>query len=111
MLASATSSLISTSLRAWGNIIKNEALFRAAVQPLSVVDKIPELRLETIALEARTFSQRFYEIRSTGAKLQPYLKIYRKKHCPRCGQQVVLRRTGKSARISFCCTGCQVLYA
>lgn len=94
-----------------GNIIKNEALFRAAVQPLSVVSKIPEERLETIALEARAFSQRFYEVRNTGEKLNPYLQTYRNKQCPRCGQQVQLKRTGKSARISFFCPDCQVLYA
>jgi endonuclease-8 len=94
-----------------GNIIKNEALFRAAVQPLSVVDKIPGLRVESIALEARAFSQRFYEVRRASEKLNPSLQIYRKKHCPRWGQQVQLKRTGKSARISFFCPGCQVLYA
>lgn len=93
-----------------GNIIKNEALFRAAVQPQSVVSRIPAARLESIALEARAFSQRFYEVRSAGENLNPSLQIYRKKHCPRCGQQVVLKRTGKSARISFFCSKCQVLY-
>lgn len=94
-----------------GNIIKNEALFRAAVQPLSGVPRIPAARLESIALEARAFSQRFYELRSAGEYLNPSLQIYRRKYCPHCGQQVQVKRTGKSARISFFCPGCQVLYA
>lgn len=94
-----------------GNIIKNEALFRAAVQPLSVVDRIPQARLKLVALEARAFSQRFYELRSAGEHLNPSLQIYRRKYCPHCGQQVQVKRTGKSARISFCCTSCQMLYA
>jgi formamidopyrimidine-DNA glycosylase len=76
-----------------------------------VVSKIPEEKRETIALEARAFSQRFYGVRSAGEKLNPYLQIYRRKSCPHCGQQVQLKRTGKSARISFFCPGCQVLYA
>ena len=31
-----------------GNIIKNEALFRAAVRPLSVVSKIPEAGIDRV---------------------------------------------------------------
>ncbi|MBN1455584.1 MAG: hypothetical protein JW945_04985 [Methanomicrobia archaeon] len=93
-----------------GNIIKNEALFMAKLHPLSVVGCIPHENLIDLTFKARAFSQLFHTVRRNEEPLQPFLTIYRKKYCPICHETVVLKRTGESARISFFCASCQVLY-
>jgi endonuclease-8 len=93
-----------------GNIIKNEALFMAKLHPLSVVGCIPHEKLIDVTFKARAFSQLFHTVRRNEEKLQPFLTLYRKKYCPLCHGTVVLKRTGESARISFFCPSCQVLY-
>ncbi|HDS46212.1 MAG TPA: hypothetical protein ENN68_09060 [Methanomicrobia archaeon] len=93
-----------------GNIIKNEALFMAKLHPLSVVGGIPHEKLIDVTFKARAFSQLFHTVRRNEEQLQPFLTLYRKKCCPLCQGTVVLERTGDSARISFFCPSCQVLY-
>ncbi|MGC9444350.1 MAG: DNA-formamidopyrimidine glycosylase family protein [Candidatus Methanospirareceae archaeon] len=93
-----------------GNIIKNEALFMAKLHPLSVVGCIPHESLVDVTFKVRAFSQLFHTVRRNEEHLQPFLTIYRKKSCPLCHEKVVLERTGESARISFFCPSCQVLY-
>ena len=93
-----------------GNIIKNEALFMARLHPLNVVGCIPHENLIDLTFKARAFSQLFHTVRRNEEQLQPFLTIYRKKCCPLCHETVVLERTGESARISFFCPSCQVLY-
>jgi endonuclease-8 len=93
-----------------GNIIKNEALFMARLHPLSVVGSIPHEKLIDVTFKARAFSQLFHTVRRNEEQLQPFLTLYRKKCCPICQGKVLLERTGESARISFICPSCQVLY-
>ena len=93
-----------------GNIIKNEALFMAKLHPLSVVGCIPHEKLVDVTFKARAFSQLFHTVRRNEEQLQPFLTIYRKKCCPLCHETVVMKRVGESARISFFCPYCQMLY-
>jgi endonuclease-8 len=94
-----------------GNIIKNEALFMAKLHPLSTVENIAEEKLKEVILSARAFSERFYDVRKRDDKLNTHLQIYRKKQCPVCNEKIIMKRTGKRLRISFCCPSCQILYA
>ncbi len=93
-----------------GNIIKNEALFMAQLHPLSVMGGIPQEKLVDLTFKTRAFAQLFHTVRRNEEQLQPFLTIYRKKCCPLCGAKVLQKRTGESARISFFCPLCQVLY-
>jgi len=93
-----------------GNIIKNEALFKSKVHPLSVVEKIPEKKIEEVANEARKFSLRFYRTVKNGDSIRSQLIIYGKKTCPLCGGKVIFHKTGKTNRISYFCPSHQVLY-
>ncbi|TRO51958.1 hypothetical protein E2P61_04760 [Candidatus Bathyarchaeota archaeon] len=93
-----------------GNIIKNEALFKSEVHPLSVVERIPKKKLAGIASEARNFSLEFYQAVKKGDNIRSRLTIYGKKICPICGGRVVFRKTGKTKRISYFCPSHQKLY-
>lgn len=93
-----------------GNIIKNEALFKSRVHPLSVVGKIPRKKLEVIINETRKFSLYFYRIAKQGHSLRSKLTIYRKKTCPAGGEKVVFEKTGKTKRTSYFCSSHQRLY-
>jgi len=93
-----------------GNIIKNEALFKSEVHPLSVVERIPKKKLAGIASEARNFSLEFYQAVKKGDNIWSRLTIYGKKTCPICGGRVVFRKTGKTKRISYFCPSHQKLY-
>jgi len=94
-----------------GNIIKNEALFKSGVHPLSVVEEIPKRKLEDVASEARNFSLDFYQAEKKGDNIRSQLTIYGKKTCSICGGRVVFRKTGKTKRISYFCPSHQKLYA
>jgi len=94
-----------------GNIIKNEALFRAGLHPSSLVGKTPTVLLNELTDQVRQFSLLFYQLRREQKRLKPYLHIYRKRTCTRCQGKVALKRTGSRQRISYLCPDCQRLYA
>ena len=94
-----------------GNIIKNEALFKSEVHPLSVVEKIPKKKLEDVAGKARNFSLEFYQAVKKGDSIRSILTIYGKKTCSICGGKVTFQKTGKTKRISYFCPSHQKLYA
>ncbi len=93
-----------------GNIIKNEALYRAGISPLSLVGKVPDSSLESVVSECRDFSWTWYELKRRGDRLDGILKIYRKRRCPSCSSRVKRKKTGKRKRISHFCPSCQVLH-
>lgn len=92
-----------------GNIIKNEALFRASVQPESKVGKIPAKQLNAIVKEARNYSFDFLKWKMKD-ELSRHWKAYQQKTCPKCGEKLVKKSTGKTKRTSFFCEKDQKLY-
>lgn len=92
-----------------GNIIKNEALYRAKVHPESTVSEIPADRLRKILDEARAFSFEFLKWKKKG-QLSKHLSIYSKEKCPEGHDSVEVKYTGKTRRKSFICTKCQKKY-
>jgi len=93
-----------------GNIIKNEALFRGRVHPLSVIQKIPRKKLEDVANEARKFSLSFYRAVKKVESIKSQLVVYGKRQCPQCGEKVVFQKTGRTNRISYFCPSHQKFY-
>lgn len=91
-----------------GNIIRNEALFTAQVHPASPSGCIPADVLPGLLEAVRDFSFTWYRYDTEGKRIQPALKIYRKKTCPECGGPVESGRTTSLERISFSCPACQV---
>ena len=93
-----------------GNIIKNEALFSARVHPASPSVCIPAGTLARLLEEVRDFSFLWYRCDREGKRINPFLKIYRKKTCPECGGSVESGRIGSLERISYWCPSCQTKF-
>lgn len=92
-----------------GNIIKNEALFRAGVHPESKTGKIPEDKMNEVIRETRNYSFDFLKWKRKNV-LKKHFEIYHKEICPKCGEKVTRKDTGKSRRTSFFCKNDQKLY-
>ena len=92
-----------------GNIIKNEALFRARIHPESLIGKLPSKKLKEIIEEARNYSFDFKRWKKANV-LSKNFQIYHQKNCPICGAEVIKKDTGKSKRTSFFCKNDQKLY-
>ena len=93
-----------------GNLIKNEALFAARVHPASHSSSIPVGILRDLLTEVRGISCTWYHCDQEGKRIEPLLKVYRKRCCPECGGKVQSGRIGSLQRISFWCPACQVEY-
>ena len=92
-----------------GNIIKNEALFRTAIQPESLIENIPSKKLNDLISEARDFSFDFYKWKREGV-LRKKFQVYEQKNCPVCRKPLTKKTTGKSKRTSFFCETDQKLF-
>jgi endonuclease-8 len=92
-----------------GNIIKNEALFRAGIHPESLIENLPKKKLQKIIAEARNYGFDFKKWKKANV-LSKHFQIYHQKNCPICGAEVIKKDTGKSKRTSFFCENDQKLY-
>ncbi|MGV3460532.1 MAG: DNA-formamidopyrimidine glycosylase family protein [Flavobacterium sp.] len=92
-----------------GNIIKNEALYRAKVHPEAKTGDIPTRKITKIINEARDYSFDFLKWKKKG-ELKKNWQAYTKKKCKRCDLPIHKKETGKTRRRSFFCTNCQEMY-
>ena len=92
-----------------GNIIKNEVLFRIAIQPESLIGNLPPEKLEALIKEARDYSFDFLRWKRDYV-LKKHWLVHNKKFCPACGSQLVRKHTGERNRRSFYCEKDQLLY-
>jgi endonuclease-8 len=92
-----------------GNIIKNEALFRAHLHPESIISEIPDAKLNDLIEEVQKFSFEFLKYRKAGT-LTKHLEAYEKEICPRNTLPFHKKDTGKTKRHSYYCEKCQELF-
>jgi endonuclease-8 len=92
-----------------GNIIKNEALFRAKLHPESTIGQIPDAKLKALINEVLNFSADFLKWRKAGT-LTKHLEAYEKDICPRNLISFHKTDTGKTRRHSYYCEKCQELF-
>lgn len=92
-----------------GNIIKNEALFRIHVQPLSRIGALPPRKLGDLVREARGYSLDFLAWKRQFV-LRKHLLVHDKGVCSRCAVKLRRAHLGRYKRRSFWCENCQVLY-
>jgi endonuclease VIII len=91
-----------------GNIIKNEILSLAKVNPKDQVKNLSPAQRKKLVRLARVFSRQFYEWRKV-FQLRANLRIHRKSTCPWCGTKVIREKTGKRQRWAYYCPICQAL--
>jgi len=90
-----------------GNIIKNEACFNAAVNPLSLIKDVSEGVIRRLVRRTREFSMIFYQCRKTGKPLSKHYKMYRFSECAECGARVTKCHPGEYKRGTYFCPRCQ----
>jgi endonuclease-8 len=93
-----------------GNIIKNEALFRARIHPESLCGQVPEEKLKELLKEVVKFTADFLKWKKKNV-LTKHLQAYEKDTCPRNHTPFNKKETGKSKRNSYYCDKCQVMYS
>lgn len=92
-----------------GNIIKNEALYRAGIHPETRVKHLPPRKVSQLVRAVHAYSYEF--LRATKKdKLVSTWKVYDRKTCAVCEGKVIKKFTGRLQRNSFICRNCQVLY-
>ncbi|MCX8534026.1 endonuclease [Chryseobacterium sp. KC 927] len=92
-----------------GNIIKNEALFRAGIHPQSSIKNLSESKLKKIIKETIDYGFEFLKYKRTDT-LSKTFHVYHRNKCPKCGEEIIKKETGKSKRMSFFCETDQKLY-
>jgi len=90
-----------------GNILRNEILFRARVNPERLVKDLDEREIEAIADFTKELCYRFLELKRRGKGIKNMLLVYNKKKCPICGGGLKFYRQQPNSRKTFVCPNCQ----
>ena len=93
-----------------GNIMKNEVLYRTQIHPASVTGSIPPEKLTQLIKCVRSYAFQFLEQRRQGT-LKKNWQVYARRQCRRDDAAIVKAYPGVTARRSFFCSRCQVLYS
>ena len=91
-----------------GNIIRNEALYRAGIHPLSITGKIPVAKINRLIKEVVTYSQLFYQQLKTKGNPEEF-SVYQQAYAAD-GSQVTMKILPKSKRKIFFSEHRQQLY-
>ena len=91
-----------------GNIIRNEALYRAGIHPLSITGKIPAAKINRLIKEVVTYSQLFYQQLKTTGNPEEF-SVYRQEYAAD-GSHVTMKILPKSKRKIFFSEHRQRLY-
>ena len=92
-----------------GNIIRNEALFRARLHPKSIIGDIPDKKLKEVTDEAVKYSFAFLKWKKKGV-LTKHFEAYEQEMCPRDHIPFHKADIGKTKRHTYYCDKCEVLY-
>lgn len=91
-----------------GNKIRNEALYRAGIHPLSVVGKIPAPKITKLINEVVAYSKIFYrQLRTTG--VNDFFQVYQQEYAAD-GSPVTMKLLKKTKRKIFFSEHRQQLY-
>jgi len=82
-----------------GNIIRNEALYRAGIHPLSVTGKIPAVKITKLIKEVVNYARLFYDALETKGKKASFA-VYRQEYAAD-GSEVTMKILPKSKRKIF----------
>lgn len=91
-----------------GNKIRNEALYRAAIHPLSITGKIPAAKITVLINEAVKYAHVFYKQLKTKG-VNDNFKVYQQEYAAD-GSEVTMKVLPKSKRKIFFSEHRQVLY-
>lgn len=92
-----------------GNIMRNEILFRAGVNPERNIEELSIVELNRILDEVEKVSKEFYLKLINGENLKSLYQVYNKYRgkCPKCGSSIKFYRQLPINRKTFICPNCQ----
>ncbi|KAG7328774.1 hypothetical protein KOW79_006948 [Hemibagrus wyckioides] len=90
-----------------GNIIKNEALFLTALNPVVKVNQLKPELLQHLVKMTRDFTLLFYQCRKSGSALYKHCKVYKRSSCGQCSAAVTVCRLRNDNRMTYFCSRCQ----
>ena len=90
-----------------GNILRNEILFRARVNPERFVKELKEDEIKRIITHVYELSHAFLKRKIEGKGIKDLLMVYNKKFCPICGRKLIFYRQHENKRKTFYCSYCQ----
>lgn len=90
-----------------GNILRNEILFRAMINPERKVKELSDEEIERLMENTRYLCKKFLELKLKGRGIKPILLIYNQKICKRCGGNIIFYRQEPNNRKTFYCPSCQ----
>ena len=91
-----------------GNKIRNEALYRAAIHPLSIINKIPAAKISKLISEVVKYANIFYQqLKKTG--INDTFQVYQQEYAAD-GSEVTMKVLPKSKRKIFFSEHRQKLY-
>ncbi|KAA0013330.1 hypothetical protein B6U81_06575 [Thermoplasmatales archaeon ex4484_30] len=91
-----------------GNILRNEILFRARVNPERKIAELKFEEIEKIVEETRKLCIKFLELKKKGEGIKKLLMVYNRKTCPNCGRRLAFYRQEPNKRKTFYCPFCQL---
>ncbi len=90
-----------------GNIVKNEALFRAKLHPLNKTGDVPAAKRTALVKAVHGFTRDFLKWKRSN-QLDAHLQVYEQQECPRCHIPLHKKTLGKTKRPTYYCNNCQV---
>ncbi len=90
-----------------GNILRNEILFRAGINPERKVSKLNENEIKAVLKYTKELSHAFLKAKLDGKGIKNMLMVYNKKYCPLCGNRINFYRQEPNKRKTFYCKHCQ----
>jgi endonuclease-8 len=86
-----------------GNALKSEAFFQSRIDPIRSVDSLTTEDATNLLSE----TQRIMRISVERGRRPHWVYRGARKHCPRCGTRIEMRRQGDANRSTFWCPSCQ----
>jgi endonuclease-8 len=92
-----------------GNILRNEILFRAGVNPERTIGSLTMVEIEKIVDVCESLSKEFLKMKIEGKRIGPLLMVYNKYNgiCKVCGGKIRFYMQKPINRKTFVCTNCQ----
>lgn len=96
-----------------GNIIKNESLYLARINPNRKLRSLSERDIKKIVTSLRKFSNKFYKAEKAhpgykALRSSDYLNVYLGGKCPKTGEKIIRRQIGKLKRMTMWCPSHQI---
>lgn len=90
-----------------GNILRNEILFRAGINPERKIKDMKIDEIKEIVLYTKKLCDEFLKYKIEGKGIKDLLLVYNKKTCQKCGNKLVFYRQEPNKRKTFYCPICQ----